>query len=236
MYSKLQFRAATANNARKSLDQPNPQQQYPTLHSSLRPLCYYFDSNRFYRIIIALVAKTADDSIDFICTRISPFLVVRGQNPGRFKPLPPIPNTPPAPLFDPTPVSAPIPPSKSKRTVKVKKQQTQRNNKRPRYEEDEEDYESPVPVPSPDAPIPAPVHTHVPAPAVPVHTHTHASTAPLSALNLPVLTSMPAPMHLPVPLPMPATLTPIEPVQWGTGMSNDIVSFTTTIKIKKNKK
>jgi hypothetical protein len=77
-YSRLQFRAATPNNARVHPDQPNPNQQY-------------------YRIVLSLVAKTAN-SLHFIFSKISPCLVVRGQNPGKFqghsKILPPPPATP----------------------------------------------------------------------------------------------------------------------------------------------
>eukprot|EP00026_Physarum_polycephalum_P003049 Phypoly_transcript_03058.p1 GENE.Phypoly_transcript_03058~~Phypoly_transcript_03058.p1 ORF type:complete len:746 (+),score=135.76 Phypoly_transcript_03058:269-2506(+) len=79
-YGRLQFRAATPNNARVHPDQPNPNQQY-------------------YRIVLSLVAKTST-SLNFIFSKISPCFMVRGQNPGKF-------NTMPAsskPLTPPTPV------------------------------------------------------------------------------------------------------------------------------------
>lgn len=112
LYNKLQFRAATQYNARssKAPSQPNPQQQ-------------------FYRIVIVLVAKV-ETGLEFINSRISPCLVVRGQNPGRFKdtqqaavvaapaPVPPMPVAevlvnPPVLAAPPPPQPQPQPPIRS---------------------------------------------------------------------------------------------------------------------------
>lgn len=41
--------------------------------------------SRFYRIIVALVAKVGIDEYEYICTNISPCFIVRGQNPKRFR-------------------------------------------------------------------------------------------------------------------------------------------------------
>ena len=88
-YGRLQFRAATPNNARVHPDQPNPNQQYLVifpLPPSFSPsplstpsltMCIY------YRIVLSLVAKTAT-SLNFVFSKISPCFMVRGQNPGKF--------------------------------------------------------------------------------------------------------------------------------------------------------
>eukprot|EP01113_Clastostelium_recurvatum_P045304 TRINITY_DN776_c0_g1_i1.p1 TRINITY_DN776_c0_g1~~TRINITY_DN776_c0_g1_i1.p1 ORF type:complete len:805 (-),score=222.18 TRINITY_DN776_c0_g1_i1:922-3336(-) len=64
-WSKLQFSTATGNNARLHPASPNPSQQY-------------------FRLVVCMFALGHGGRMFPILARISPPLIVRGQNPGRF--------------------------------------------------------------------------------------------------------------------------------------------------------